>query len=111
MQIKKGEKLVVKHKTHGTFKCVASADFDTEKAAFYPVKVSWSNGPVYSRAQDYYEGEKIPCDRAKVIDIKKLEAKSETTVDKGTKGNTDAGAGAGQPAAAKIPRAKSGASS
>lgn len=61
MQIKKGTLIDVDHRRKGKFRAVATEDFDSEKAEFYPLAVAEGNGHVSGHTTDWEEGERIPC--------------------------------------------------
>jgi len=59
MKITKGTLLKVTHSRKGTFKAIATEDFDTEEETWYPIAVAEQR--VAGLSEDWYEGEKIPC--------------------------------------------------
>ena len=58
MFIKKDTKLIVNDKRKGTFKAIATRDFDTETEEFYPVVTQQA---VSGMVNEWLPGESIPC--------------------------------------------------
>lgn len=78
MQIKKGELLLVKHSRSGTWKGVASEDFDTEKDEWYSIKLAQPS--VQGLSTEWEEGEEMPARRG-LCKIEKLQGDSLTKKD------------------------------
>ena len=58
MFIKKDTKLIVNDKRKGTFKAIATRDFDTETEEFYPIA---TRQVVRGMVNEWLPGEAIPC--------------------------------------------------
>ena len=60
MKIKKGEVMRIRSNTKGVFMGEAVRDFDTS-AQWWPIKVAKGNGTAFGMAEDWEEGDEIPC--------------------------------------------------
>lgn len=69
MLISKGTKLIVSHSRKGRFMGVASEDFDSETAEWFPIKVA--QPVVFGMVNEWEDGESIPC-RASLCKIEKV---------------------------------------
>lgn len=79
MKIAKGENIIVHDRRKGTFKAVATEDFDTELDEFYPVI---SREFVRGAANDWDIGERVPC-RKGISEIKVERQKAGDNDDNG----------------------------
>jgi len=64
MLIKKGQKLLIKHKRTGTFYALAMRDFDTKNESFWPVTACEQ---VHGLNTYWVPGEEIPCRQSLVL--------------------------------------------
>lgn len=61
MNIVRGQRLRVVHSRKGTFYAIATADFDSATAEWYPLVVDPDGGEVKGLVNEWEPGETVPC--------------------------------------------------